>query len=212
MNEREDVDAILVQLPLPHGFNPDVVVAEIASWKDVDGFHPEHLRQFQSGGMPPVLPPVALAVMRLIEAARAHLIGASVVLVVKSDIFALPLRRVFEERGAQVTVVPSTRGDFGTHEVRLRNADIVVSAVGQPGIIHADMLKTGVVLIDIGTSRVTETIDGVLRSHVVGDVDRVSTASLSGYVSPVPGGIGPLTVAYVLANTLELARKNRIRR
>lgn len=207
LNSRDDIHAILVQLPLPHGFSADLVVAAIAPWKDVDGFHPESLRQMGNGVMPKISPPVALSVMRLIDQARSQLGGTSAVIVSKSEIFALPLSLMLQQKGAQVAVIQPQRGDWCAHEARIKSADVVISAVGQPGTITGAMVKPGAVLIDVGTTRVTEVIDGVEHTRTVGDIDAASCEEMTGYISPVPGGVGPLTVAYLLSNTVELARQ-----
>lgn len=206
LNTRKDIHAVLVQLPLPHGFSADLVVAAIAPWKDVDGFHPENLRQMGNGVLPKNLPPVVLGIMRLVNVARASVVNASAVILAKSEVFALPLALILKQQGAAVAMIQPQRGDWCAHEARLKSADVVISAVGQAGIITGDMVKPGAVLIDVGTNRVVETIDGIEHGRVVGDIDAASCEALPGYLSPVPGGVGPLTVAYLLANTVELAR------
>lgn len=206
LNARQDVNAVLVQLPLPHGFSADLVVAAIDPTKDVDGFHPEYLRQMGQGILPKVAPPVALGVMRLIAQAKSSIQGLHAVILAKSEIFALPLTLMLRDGGAIVSLIQPQRGDWCAHEARLKSADVIISAVGQPGIVNGDMVKPGAVLIDVGTTRQEEIRDGVSYVRTVGDVDAVSCESLSGYVSPVPGGVGPLTVAYLLWNTVELTR------
>lgn len=210
LNHRDDIHAILVQLPLPHGFSADLVVASIAPWKDVDGFHPESLRQMGMGVVPKIVPPVAASIMRLINQARSSLAGTSAVILSKSEIFALPITLLLQEKGAQVALIQPNRGDWCAHEARLKSADIIISAVGQPGVLSGDMVKPGTIIIDVGTNRVTEVVDGIEKIRTVGDVDAKSCEEISGYITPVPGGVGPLTVAYLLANTVELAR-NQIR-
>lgn len=206
LNSREDIHAILVQLPLPHGFSADLVVAAIAPWKDADGFHPESLRQMGNGILPKIVPPVALSVMRLIDQAKSQLRDTSAVIISKSEIFALPLSLLLQHKGAQVAVIQPQRGDWCAHEARIKSADIVISAVGQPGTITGAMVKPGAVLVDVGTTRMSELVDGVEHTRTVGDIDAKSCEEMPGYISPVPGGVGPLTVAYLLLNTVELAR------
>ncbi len=206
LNDRTDIHAVLVQLPLPHGFSADLVVAAIAPWKDADGFHPESLRLMGNGLLPKIVPPVALSIMRLIDQATSHVRDASAVIISKSDIFALPLSLLLRAKGAQVAVIQPQRGDWCAHEARIKSADIVISAVGQPGTITGAMVKPGTILIDVGTTRTSEVVDGAERTRTVGDIDAASCEEMQGYISPVPGGVGPLTVAYLLSNTVELAR------
>lgn len=206
LNDRADIHAVLVQLPLPHGFSADLVVAAIAPWKDADGFHPESLRLMGNGLLPKIVPPVALSIMRLIDQATSHVRDASAVIISKSDIFALPLSLLLRAKGAQVAVIQPQRGDWCAHEARIKSADIVISAVGQPGTITGAMVKPGTILIDVGTTRTSEVVDGVERARTVGDINAASCEEMQGYISPVPGGVGPLTVAYLLSNTVELAR------
>lgn len=185
LNARDDVDAILVQLPLPAHFDEDAVIAEIAPEKDVDGFGPAAV----------VRPGLATGLVLLAEASGRPLDGASVAVMANSKAFADPVLRLFLERGAR----KAERGPL-LQSKGPAAADFVVVAVGRPGALTKDMIKEGAVVLDVGTNRLPD-------GRVAGDA-----ADLSGHagaVTPVPGGVGPVTVAMLLKNTVELARRHR---
>ena len=195
LNGRADVDAILIQLPLPRGLDEDAVIAAMAPEKDVDGFHPANLGRFlEDGAVPPGL---AEVVGMLAEASGRPLAGASAAVVANSDVFAAPLRKMLEIRGARV----STATDLAVADRLTREADFVVIAVGRPKWLTADKIKPGAVVIDVGTNR--------LDDGTVGDADSVNLAGIASAVTPVPGGVGPLTVAILLKNAVRLAKKRK---
>ncbi len=193
LNRRGDIDAILVQLPLPAHLHEDAVVAAVDPEKDVDGFHPENVRAFLAGRAE-AAPGLAAVLLALAEAA-ADLSGKNAAIVANSDVFAAPARQISERRGMGVETVT----DLAVADRLTRRADLVVIAVGKPRWLTADKIKPGAIIIDVGTTRLGET--------VVGDADFEGLQGVAGAITPVPGGVGPMTVAMLLKNTLKLARR-----
>jgi len=198
-------DGILVQLPLPPQVDTVAVLDAVPPDRDVDGFHPENAGLL-SQGRPRFIPCTAAGVQRMILDAGLETAGRHVVIVGRSDIVGKPLALLLAAKGpggdATVTICHSRSADLADH---CRRADILVAAVGRPRLITADMVKPGAAVIDVGINRIEE--DG--KARLVGDVDFEAVKSVAGCISPVPGGVGPLTVAMLLANTLlaaELAR------
>ena len=206
-DERGPADGILVQLPLPDQVNAVAVLDAVPPAQDVDGFHPENAGLL-SQGRPRFIPCTAAGVQRMLIDAKIETAGRHAVIVGRSDIVGKPLALLLAGRGpggdATVTLCHSRSGDLATWT---RQADILVAAVGRPRLITADMVKPGAVVIDVGINRIEE--QG--RSRLVGDVDHDAVADVAGALSPVPGGVGPLTVAMLLENTLQaaLARNSR---
>jgi len=206
-DERGPADGILVQLPLPGHVNAVAVLDAVPPAQDVDGFHPENAGLL-SQGRPRFIPCTAAGVQRMLIDAEIETAGRHAVIVGRSDIVGKPLALLLAGRGpggdATVTLCHSRSGDLATWT---RQADILVAAVGRPRLITADMVKPGAVVIDVGINRIEE--QG--RSRLVGDVDHDAVADVAGALSPVPGGVGPLTVAMLLENTLQaaLARNSR---
>ncbi len=190
-NKREDIHGILVQLPLPEKFNEDTIIATIHTNKDVDGFKKENLQALLEGKQG-LVPPVALAIMRLIQASHQPLRGKSAIIVSNNDIFSKPIIKLMEESGITGQYL---HPDSSAFAAKCRVADILVVAIGRAGFINEDMIKEGSIVIDVGTNRV----DGKVR----GDIAR-SGKIKSAFASPVPGGVGPLTVAYLLLNVLKV--------
>ncbi len=191
LNDRKDIHGILVQLPLPGGQDTDAVIAAIQPEKDVDGFHPENRKRLAEN-KPLLVPPVSLAIMRMLQASRAPLHNRSAVIVGNSDIFAEPLLDLMREAGVTATFV---RGDATAIGAKLRAADIIVVAVGEAGFLTRDMVKEGAIVIDVGTNKAT---DGRVIGDTAPDVE-----GHAGFLSKVPGGVGPLTVAYLLFNVIK---------
>lgn len=189
LNARNDIHGILVQMPLPKQ-DADVVAGAMSHVKDVDGFHPEN-RRLLLANTPNLVPPVSLAVMRLLQATRRPLKGKTAVIVGNSDIFAEPLIELMHDSGVAATFV--TRDTEGLAAIT-RAADILVVAVGEAGFLKPDMVKQSAIVIDVGTNK----IDG----KVVGDASP-ELEGHAGFVSPVPGGVGPLTIAYLLFNVIK---------
>ena len=201
-------DGILVQLPLPPHVDTVAVLDAVPPDRDVDGFHPENAGLL-SQGRPRFIPCTAAGVQRMILDAGLETAGRHVVIVGRSDIVGKPLALLLAAKGpggdATVTICHSRSADLADH---CRRADILVAAVGRPRLITADMVKPGAAVIDVGINRIEE--DG--KGRLVGDVDFEAVKNVAGCISPVPGGVGPLTVAMLLANTLlaaELAAGDR---
>lgn len=190
LNARRDIHAILLQLPLPHGLNENAAIATMDPRKDVDGFHPDNLRAYQEGASP-IEPVLTRAVMTLVAASEHVRAGQHAVVVANNpDVFAPPLLRAFADLGLTTDWMRFSDPDAAA---RLRDADVLIVALGKPHAITPDLIKPGAVLIDIGTTRV----DGELQ----GDIDPAVDA-LAGARTPVPGGVGPLTVACLMEHVL----------
>jgi methylenetetrahydrofolate dehydrogenase (NADP+)/methenyltetrahydrofolate cyclohydrolase len=199
--ERGPADGILVQLPLPDHVDAIAVLDAVPPDRDVDGFHPENAGLL-SQGRPRFIPCTAAGVQRMLIDAGVETAGRHAVIVGRSDIVGKPLALLLAGRGAggnaTVTLCHSRTADLGG---LTRQADILIAAVGKPGLISADMVKPGAAVIDVGINRIEQ--QG--RSRLVGDVDHDAVAAVAGALSPVPGGVGPLTVAMLLENTLQAA-------
>lgn len=196
LNRDPAIHGILVQLPLPGHFDSELVLEAIAPEKDVDGFHAENVGALMQG-QPRFIPCTPYGVMKMLESSGVPLRGAEAVIVGRSNIVGKPMAMLLMAAGATVTVCHSQTRDLAFHT---RRADIVVAAVGKPKMITGDMLKPGAVVIDVGINR---TEDGKL----CGDVDFDSAKQVAGALSPVPGGVGPMTITMLLANTLEAAER-----
>ena len=194
LNDDHSVHGILVQLPLPKHLDETKVLELIRPDKDVDGFHPVNVGRLMNGqcGFVPCTP---LGVMKLLEAYHIDLEGKHAVVIGRSNIVGKPMAMLLLAQNATVTVCHSKTKNL----VQIaREADILVAAVGKAGFVTADMVKPGAVVIDVGINRV----DG----QIVGDVDAQNVSEVAGYLTPVPGGVGQMTIAMLLANTLQAAK------
>jgi methylenetetrahydrofolate dehydrogenase (NADP+) / methenyltetrahydrofolate cyclohydrolase len=200
LNEDDAIDGILVQLPLPDQLDPRPVQELIAPAKDVDALNPYTAGRLAVGD-PTFLSCTPYGVLELLAEAGVDTVGASVVIVGRSNLVGRPLSNMLTLKGrdATVTLAHSRTRDL---PAVCRSADVLVAAVGVAGLVTADMVKPGAVVIDVGTNR---TEDGKL----VGDVDFDAVAEVAGAITPVPGGVGPMTVTMLLQNTLEAARARR---
>jgi methylenetetrahydrofolate dehydrogenase (NADP+)/methenyltetrahydrofolate cyclohydrolase len=207
--EHGAADGILVQLPLPEHVDSVAVLDAVPPDRDVDGFHPENAGLL-SQGRPRFVPCTAAGVQRMLIDAGIETAGRHAVIVGRSDIVGKPLALLLASRGtggdATVTICHSRSADLAAIT---RQADILVAAVGRPRLVTADMVKPGAAVIDVGINRITGA-DGTGR--LVGDVDFEAVREIAGWISPVPGGVGPLTVAMLLANTLMAAELRAGRR
>jgi methylenetetrahydrofolate dehydrogenase (NADP+)/methenyltetrahydrofolate cyclohydrolase len=192
----DDVDAILVQLPLPDGVDEARVIRSIAAAKDVDGFHPFNAGQLYLG-RPTLVPATPLGIMALLDEHRVPLDGARAVVVGRSDIVGKPVAHLLLQRHATVTICHSHTDDLARHTL---DADVLVAAVGRAGVVSPDMVKAGATVVDVGINRT--------EAGVVGDVDP-GAAEVAGLVTPVPGGVGPMTIALLLRNAVRCARYRR---
>jgi methylenetetrahydrofolate dehydrogenase (NADP+)/methenyltetrahydrofolate cyclohydrolase len=201
LNADPQVDGILVQLPLPPHLDAARVLDAVDASKDVDGFHPTNVGLLALGRPGALVPGTPAGCMRLIELAGAKLSGARAVVVGRSNIVGRPMAQLLLAASATVTVAHSK-----TKQLPLvcREADVLVAAVGRAQLIRGDWIKPGAVVIDVGTSRIPGP-DG--KSRLVGDVAFDEAVEVAGAVTPVPGGVGPMTIAMLLANTLEAASR-----
>ena len=208
-DEHGPADGILVQLPLPEHVDTVAVLDAVPPDRDVDGFHPENAGLL-SQGRPRFVPCTAAGVQRMLIDAGIETAGRHAVIVGRSDIVGKPLALLLASRGpggdATVTICHSRSADLAGVT---RQADILVAAVGRPRLVTADMVKPGSAVIDVGINRIVGP-DGT--GKLVGDVDFDAVREVAGWISPVPGGVGPLTVAMLLANTLLAAELRSSRR
>lgn len=196
LNADPAVHGILVQLPLPKQFDADAVLEAIDPAKDVDGFHAENVGALMQG-KPRFIPCTPYGVMKMLDAANVPLQGAEAVIVGRSNIVGKPMALLLLSRSCTVTVCHSQSKDLAFHTKR---ADILVAAVGRAKMITGDMIKPGATVIDVGINRLP---DGKL----CGDVDFEAAKEIAGAITPVPGGVGPMTIAMLLANTLAAAER-----
>lgn len=199
LNEDPDVDGFIVQLPLPDHIVENRIIEAIYPEKDADGFHPVNIGRMVIG-LPGYLPATPFGIVELLRRYDIPTSGRECVIIGRSSIVGRPLSILMSQKGmdATVTVVHSRTKDIGTH---LKRADIIVAALGSPGFVKAEMIKPGVVVIDVGTTRISD--PGCKAGwRLVGDVDFENVAPLCSYISPVPGGVGPMTRVALLRNTL----------
>lgn len=198
LNADEGVDGLLVQLPLPGQIDENRAIEAIAPGKDVDGIHPLNAGRLYLG-RPALVPGTPLGIMRMLDEYEIPLEGAHAVVVGRSAIVGKPMAHLLLQRNATVTICHSRTQDLQRHTL---DADVLVAAVGRTHIISADMVKAGATVIDVGMNR-----DEGSRK-VLGDVDP-SAMDEAAYMTPVPGGVGPMTIAMVLQNTVTAARLRR---
>ena len=194
LNADPTVHGILLQLPLPPQFDTDAILEAIAPEKDVDGFHARNIGALAQG-KPRFIPCTPYGVMQMLATIDAPLQGAEAVIIGRSNIVGKPMALLLLAQGCTVTICHSRTRDLALHT---RRADILVAAVGRPRMVTGDMLKPGAIVIDVGINRLPD-------DKLCGDVDFVSASAIAGAITPVPGGVGPMTIAMLLTNTLEAA-------
>jgi methylenetetrahydrofolate dehydrogenase (NADP+)/methenyltetrahydrofolate cyclohydrolase len=201
LNGDPAVDGILVQLPLPPQIDPQKVIEAIDPDKDVDGFHPINAGRLATGvgGLVPCTPRGALM---LIKSVRADLAGLDAVVVGRSNIVGKPMAQLLLAESCTVTVAHSRTRDLPG---LCRRADILVAAVGRPEMVRGNWVKPGAIVIDVGINRVAAPDLGEGKTRLVGDVAFAEAAAVAAAITPVPGGVGPMTIACLLRNTLEAA-------
>ena len=201
---RTDVHGILVQLPLPKHLDQDVVLAAVPANKDVDGFHPANLGLLGVKGKQPAFAPCTPAGCIELIVRSGHVIsGKHAVVIGRSTIVGLPAALMLLARDATVTICHSRTDDL---PAMVRQADIVIAAIGRADFVTADMIKPGAVVIDVGINRVTDA-HAPRGSRLTGDVDFAAVEPIAGAITPVPGGVGPMTIAMLLKNTLLAASR-----
>ena len=196
LNADEDVDGILVQLPLPPQLDEERIISAIDPVKDVDGLHPFNAGELYLG-RPRLVPATPLGIMALLAEHRIHLEGAEAVVVGRSDIVGKPIAHLLLQANATVTICHSRTADLARYTLE---ADVLVVAVGSPEVVTADMVKQGAAVVDVGINRT--------ENGLAGDV-APAVADVAAFLTPVPGGVGPMTIAMLLQNTVKAARFRR---
>jgi len=197
LNASKDVHGILVQLPLPDHIDSEAVLEAISPAKDVDGFHPYNVGRLMIG-KPTLQSCTPYGIMKLIESTGIDLSGKDAVVVGRSNIVGKPMAMMLLQRNATVTVCHSRTKDLAG---KVRAADIVIAAVGRAEFVKGDWIKPGAVVIDVGINRGSD-------GRLVGDVDFEGAVKRASFITPVPGGVGPMTIAMLLQNTVDAARKS----
>lgn len=205
LNADDAVDGILVQLPLPPQIDAQRVIEAIDPEKDVDGFHPVNAGRLATG-LPGLVPCTPQGSMRLVDSVRTDLAGLEAVVVGRSNIVGKPMAQLLLQRSCTVTIAHSRTRDLA--EV-CRRADILVAAVGRPELVRGDWIREGAIVIDVGINRVPAPEAGEGKTRLVGDVAFEEARARAGAITPVPGGVGPMTIACLLANTLQAAKARR---
>ncbi len=194
LNSDELIDAILVQLPLPNGFDTDAIIRAINPNKDVDGFHPDNLENlFKTCNYCKIMPPVFKVVLEILKSINCEIKNKKICIVANSEIFSKSLSHILECRQAKTNIA---HADDAGLQSKTSQADILITAIGKPKFIKKNMIKKGAVIIDIGITKI--------KDKVYGDVDFENVKEKAGYIMPVPGGVGPMTIAMAFRNTLEL--------
>lgn len=195
LNHKKNINGILVQSPLPKGLDEEAVVEAIAPEKDVDAFHPDNVGRIMIGNYH-FLPCTPAGVIELLKSEQIEIAGKNCVVIGRSNIVGKPMAMLLLHNNGTVTICHSK-----TKELKeiCQNADILVSAVGKAGFVTADMIKPGAAVIDVGMNRNAE-------GKLCGDVDYEEAEKVAGYITPVPGGVGPMTIAMLLKNTLTAAK------
>jgi methylenetetrahydrofolate dehydrogenase (NADP+) / methenyltetrahydrofolate cyclohydrolase len=198
LNADDSIDGVLVQSPMPDHLDEELTVETLDPAKDVDGFHPRNAGALYLGE-PLLVPATPLGVMRMLEEYEVELSGARAVVIGRSNIVGKPMAHLLLQANATVTVAHSRTRDLAAV---VNEADILVAAVGVAHLVTADMIKTGAAVVDVGMNRT--------EAGLVGDVDP-GAADRAAFITPVPGGVGPMTIAMLLANTVKAARARRAR-
>jgi methylenetetrahydrofolate dehydrogenase (NADP+)/methenyltetrahydrofolate cyclohydrolase len=205
-NENKDYHGILVQLPLPKHINEDKIIEAISPTKDVDGFHPISIGNLVIG-KDSFVSCTPLGVQELLKRYKIETSGKHVVVLGRSNIVGKPVALLLlqkkENANAIVTICHSASKDLSQYT---KTADILIAAIGQPGFVKEDMVKEGVVVIDVGINRIKDSTHPK-GSRVVGDVDFIGVSKKASYITPVPGGVGPMTIAMLLQNTYKAYNK-----
>ena len=197
LNKDENVDAILIQLPLPKKFNTNKIVATMDPEKDVDRFHPDNQKIFlETCNHKHVMPPVYATVIEMLNSIKFNLENKNTVILANSDLFGKGLAKSLECLGSKTKVI---KADDKNLKEKTSKADLLITAIGKPEFIKKEMIKNGAVIIDIGITKEDK--------FVMGDVDFNDVNDKVSYITPVPGGVGPMTIAMLFKNTLELYRR-----
>ena len=199
LNKDESVDAILVQLPLPEGFDTDGIIATINPNKDVDCFHPDNIEKiFKSKDEKIMLSPVYGTVLHMLDSTKLDYAGKNALVVGNSEIFMSGLVRLLSKRGL---IAESVKEDDASLNKKTLSADVLITAVGKSRLIKKEMVKEGATIVDIGISKESE--------KITGDVDFENVKEVASFITPVPGGVGPMTIAILFRNVVELYRRRK---
>jgi len=197
LNEDKTIDAILVQLPLPEGIDTDTIILALDPQKDVDGFHPDNLEKLLSScESPGLMPPVFAVVLEILKSIDYEIKNKQVAIISNSEIFGHTIAHVLKCRGAKTEAVKANDKNLAE---RTSWADVLITAAGQSKFIKKNMVKKGAVVIDIGITKQGD--------KIVGDADFDDVKDKAGYITPVPGGVGPMTIAMAFKNTLEIYKR-----
>lgn len=196
LNKDSKIHGILVQLPLPKQINEDAVLEAISPTKDVDGFHPYNVGRL-AVGKPLFQPCTPYGMIKMLEYSNISVEGKHAVIIGRSNIVGKPIALMLLQKSATVTICHSKTKDL---KEEVKRADIVVAAIGKPEFVKGDMLKEGAVVLDVGINRLES-------GKLVGDVDFASAEKVASAITPVPGGVGPMTIAMLMYNTLESAKR-----
>jgi methylenetetrahydrofolate dehydrogenase (NADP+)/methenyltetrahydrofolate cyclohydrolase len=196
LNIKKDINGILVQSPLPNGLDEEAVVEEINPEKDVDAFHPSNVGRIMIGNFH-FLPCTPAGIIELIHSEHIDITGKNCVVIGRSNIVGKPMAMLLLHHNGTVTICHSKTQNLAAI---CKNADILVAAVGKPKFVTADMVKPGAVVIDVGMNR-------DINGKLCGDVDFVNVEKIASWITPVPGGVGPMTIAMLLKNTVVAARR-----
>ena len=196
LNEDTDINAILVQLPLPSDLDTKRIITAIDPKKDVDGFHPDNIKKY-TNGQTDFLPGLNEGINILLESTNQSLIDKKICILANSDEFAEPLEKYFINKGYTASHIHLDDKDWIE---RTKQADILITAVGKPLLITEENIKKDAIIIDVGTNRLT-------KNTIVGDVDFDSVCEKCSFITPVPGGVGPMTIAMLLKNSVKLTQQ-----
>lgn len=198
LNKNSDVDAILVQLPIPKHLDTEKILNRISPDKDADGFHYVNAGKMFTGQMPSTIACTPKGIIRLLDEYKINIEGMNVLVIGRSNIVGKPISQLLLQRNATVTMAHSKTKNLSEYT---KMADLIVVAIGKPNFLTGDMVKDGVIIIDVGISKV--------NGKLSGDVDFASVAPKASFITPVPKGVGPMTVAMLIQNTFELAKKHQ---
>ena len=197
LNNDPEIDALLVQLPLPRHIDREKILNEISPEKDADGFHYTNAGKLYTGQIPNTVACTPKGIIRLLDEYNINLEGMNALVIGRSNIVGKPVSQLLMQRNATVTIAHSKTKNM---EFYSKNADLIVCATGQPKFLKGNMVKKDVVVIDVGISRI--------NGKLCGDVDFETVAPKASLITPVPGGVGPMTIAMLIQNTLELAKQH----
>lgn len=205
MNNDDMIHGILVQSPTPRTINEILITEKISPSKDVDGFHPQNLGKLVQGELGGLMPCTPAGIMKLLKQSRIDLAGKKVTVIGRSRIVGMPLAILLAQRciDATVTIAHSKSKDLA--EI-CRESDVLIVAIGRPEAVKLDWIKPGSVIVDVGISRINDSLTG--KSRLVGDVSS-KAMEVASYMTPVPGGVGPMTIAMLLTNTVDAAAKTK---